>query len=152
MTVSISRRVLLFIRLHSVGRSGDQMTLDCLYTSLPLPKLPHILASSEKHNFFPGIGSSEACELASEFLTIVADVFDRREQITNEGWSGCRERRGTCALSLSYGMVHMALREGIDGVCLLRVSPLKHVDPSFLYQGVVGVEEINTVIGLSLGD
>lgn len=54
-------------------------------------------------------------------------------------------------LSLSYGMVHMALREGIDGVCLLRVSPLKHLDPFFLYQGVVGVEEINTIIGLSLG-
>ena len=54
--------------------------------------------------------------------------------------------------SLTYGMVRMASREGIDGMCLLRVFPLKHLDPSFLYQGVVGVAEMNTIIGLLLGD
>lgn len=40
----------------------------------------------------------------------------------------------------------------IDGICLLRVSPRGHLDLSFLHQGVVRVEEMNTVIGLSLGD
>lgn len=55
-------------------------------------------------------------------------------------------------LPFSCGMVYTAMREGTDGVCLLRVSPSSHLDLSFLYQGVVGAEGMNTVIGLSLGD
>lgn len=151
MTVSIPRMVLLFIWLHLVGRSGPQMTSDCLSTAPPLPKLPHFVAALEKHNFFPGTGSSEACELTSEFSTIMADVFYGRlnKSPMKAGVDVGREEGQV--LSLSYGMVCMASREGIDGMCLLRVSPLKHLDPSFLYQGMVGVAEMNTIIGLSLG-